>query len=267
MAFLELEGVSKDFGGPAVLRGVDLAIGHGELVAVIGRSVCGKTTLLSIAAGLLAPSSGAVRIAGKPAGGPGPDRAVVFQNYSLLPWLSVHDNVRLAVDRVHPVWSAAERRAKADEYVALVNLAPASSKKPHELSGGMRQRVSVARALAMEPRILLMDEPLAALDALTRGGLQDEIERIWSRARTTALLVTNDVDEAIRLADRIVPMVPAAGGGATLGAPIEVALPRPRDRRALGHDPRVRALRAEVVARLRGDAPAPVRAAVAEVAA
>jgi nitrate/nitrite transport system ATP-binding protein len=233
MAFLELEGVSKEFGGPAVLRGVDLAIGHGELVAVIGRSGCGKTTLLSIAAGLLAPSSGAVRIAGKPAGGPGPDRAVVFQNYSLLPWLSVHDNVRLAVDRVHPVWSAAERRAKADEYVALVNLAPASSKKPHELSGGMR----------------------------------DEIERIWSRARTTALLVTNDVDEAIRLADRIVPMVPAAGGGATLGAPIEVALPRPRDRRALGHDPRVRALRAEVVARLRGDAPAPVRAAVAEVAA
>jgi nitrate/nitrite transport system ATP-binding protein len=256
MAFLELDGVSKDFGGAPVLRDVSLAIGDGELVAVIGRSGCGKTTLLSIAAGLVAPTAGAVRVGGAKVRGPGPDRAVVFQNYSLLPWLTVRENVQLAVDRVHPEWTSARRRAKADEYVALVNLAPAAGKKPAALSGGMRQRVSVARALAMEPRILLMDEPLAALDALTRGSLQDEIERIWSRSRTTALLVTNDVDEAIRLADRIVPVVPATGGGATLGASIDVGLPRPRERRALIHDPRVRELRAQVVARLRGGAPA-----------
>jgi nitrate/nitrite transport system ATP-binding protein len=271
MAFLELDGVSKDFGGAPVLRDVNLAIGHGELVAVIGRSGSGKTTLLSIAAGLLAPTAGAVRVGGAPVRGPGPDRAVVFQNYSLLPWLTVHENVRLAVDRVHPTWSAAQRRAKADEYVALVNLTPAAGKKPSQLSGGMRQRVSVARALAMEPQMLLMDEPLAALDALTRGSLQDEIERIWSRSRTTALLVTNDVDEAIRLADRIVPVVPAPGGGATLGAAIDVALPRPRERRALIHEPRVRTLRDHVVARLRGGAPPPLVAAArdedAEVAA
>jgi nitrate/nitrite transport system ATP-binding protein len=252
MAFLELEGVCKGYGDDpkAVLRDVHLQVDRGELVAVVGRSGAGKTTLLSIIAGLLRPCRGAVRMDGAPVLRPGRDRAVVFQNYSLLPWLTVHQNVLIAIDSVHPDWPKARRAEKADEYVALVNLAKARDKRPHELSGGMRQRVSVARALAMEPEVLLMDEPLAALDALTRGTLQDEIETIWRRERKTAVLVTNDVDEALRLADRIVPLT--EGPGATLGEPIPVALARPRQRRALVQDARFHDLRARVLARLRG---------------
>jgi nitrate/nitrite transport system ATP-binding protein len=273
MAFLELHQVHKGYDADPsqVLRGVDLAIERGELVAVVGRSGSGKTTLLSLAAGLIRPSRGAVRCGGRDVAGPGPDRAVVFQSYSLLPWLTVRGNIQLAVDRVHADWPKARRQDKADEYVALVNLTAARDKRPAQLSGGMRQRVALARALAMEPDVLLMDEPLAALDALTRASLQDEIERIWSRQRTTALLVTNDVDEAIRLADRIVPVVPAAGGGSTLGDAIPVPLPRPRDRRVLLRDAGVHALRARVVARLRQDgaelAPEVVDERVDEVAA
>jgi len=244
MAFLEIEGVCKGYGKDprGVLRDVDLAIEKGELVAVLGRSGSGKTTLMSIVAGLLAPCRGEVRLGGKVVRRPGRERAVVFQNYSLLPWLSVLDNVRLAVDQVHPEWTGARRREHAERYVELVHLGPAREKRPAQLSGGMRQRVAVARALAMEPEVLLMDEPLAALDALTRGTLQDEIEAIWRRDHKTALLVTNDVDEAIRLADRIVPLV--GGAGATLGEPIAVDLPRPRNRR----DPRVQSLRCQVLA-------------------
>ena len=255
MAFLELEGVCKGYGDDprAVLRDVELQVDRGELVAVVGRSGAGKTTLLSIVAGLIAPCRGVVRAGGKPVTRPGPDRAVVFQSYSLLPWKTVHDNVQLAVDCVHPDWTAARRRAHAEQYVALVNLAAARDKRPHELSGGMRQRVAVARALAMEPEVLLMDEPLAALDALTRAALQDEIEAIWQRHRRTALLVTNDVDEAIRLADRIIPL--ERGPGASLGAAITVGLPRPRSRQLLARDPRAIAVRAELVARLRNQAP------------
>jgi nitrate/nitrite transport system ATP-binding protein len=251
MAFLEMNSVCKGYGSDPreVLRDVHLAVEQGELVAVIGRSGAGKSTLLSLIAGLARPCAGSVRLDGRMVTGPGPDRAVIFQNYSLLPWLTVRQNVRLAVDQVHAGWSRARRDEKADAYVALVNLTAARDKRPAELSGGMRQRVAVARALAMEPALLLMDEPLAALDALTRGTLQDEIERIWSRDRTTALLVTNDVDEAIRLADRIVPL--SRGPGATLGDSIAVDLPRPRDRHALARDPRAHALRLQIFERLR----------------
>ena len=265
MALLELEAVCKGYGADprAVLRDVDLRIADGELVAVVGRSGAGKTTLLSIVAGLVRPCRGRVRMDGVPVTRPGPARAVVFQSYSLLPWNTVDENVALAVDRVHAGWSRARRREQVDRYVALVGLGHARERRPHELSGGMRQRVAVARALAMEPRVLLMDEPLAALDAFTRAALQVEIEGIWQRERRTALLVTNDVDEALRLADRIIPL--ELGGGPSLGAPITVDLPRPRAGGALERDPRYRALRAELVARLRGETPVriPARHAVA----
>jgi nitrate/nitrite transport system ATP-binding protein len=251
MAFLELAGVCKGYGADpcAVLRGVNLEIDRGELVAIVGASGTGKTTLLSMVAGLLAPSRGQVVLDGRVVTRPGPDRAVVFQSYSLLPWMTVLANVQLAVDQVHPGWPAAARRERAEEMIALVNLTAARAKLPHELSGGMRQRTSLARALAADPEVLLMDEPLGALDAFTRATLQDEIERIWRRDRKTALLVTNDVDEALRLADRIVPL----GGrpGATLLEPIAVDFARPRDRRVLELQPAWIELRERVVARLR----------------
>jgi nitrate/nitrite transport system ATP-binding protein len=239
MAFVEIEGVCKGYGDDpcAVVSDLHLTIARGERVAIVGRSGAGKTTLLSMVAGLIHPSRGVIRVGGKVVERPGPERAVVFQSYSLLPWLTVHDNVRLSVDRIHPDWPTARRRERTDEHVALVGLAHARDRRPAQLSGGMRQRVAVARALAMEPELLLMDEPFGALDALTRATLQDEVERIWSRDGNTALLVTNDVDEAIRLADRIVPLT---GTPATLGIPIAV---RGADRLAL---------RARVIAELRG---------------
>jgi nitrate/nitrite transport system ATP-binding protein len=260
-AFLQLDGVCKGYGKDprAVLRDVHLEIAKRELVAIVGRSGCGKSTLLSLIAGLTRASQGVVRLHGEVVTRPGPERAVVFQNYSLLPWLTVHDNIKLAVDGVHRDWSVARRRERTDEWIALVGLTPAREKRPAQLSGGMRQRVSLARALAMEPQLLLMDEPLAAVDALTRGTLQDEIERIWLRDHTTALLVTNDVDEAIRLADRIIPLGTVGGmPGATLGESIAVDFARPRDRVALTRDPRFLALRAQVITRLRGVEHAPV---------
>jgi nitrate/nitrite transport system ATP-binding protein len=249
---LALRGVSKAF-GPAgrrhqVLSDVSLEVQRGELVAIVGFSGSGKTTLLSVAAGLLAPDAGGVLMDGAPAGGPGPERGVVFQSYALLPWLSVVANVQLAVDAVHPRWSRRERRERAEALVAKVGLGPAREKRPRELSGGMRQRVAVARALALDPRILLLDEPLGALDALTRAGLQREIARLFEGEQRSAILVTNDVDEAILLADRIVPLTP--GPGATLGPSFRVGLARPRERAALNHDPEFRKLRNEVTAYL-----------------
>jgi nitrate/nitrite transport system ATP-binding protein len=175
---------------------------------------------------------------------------VVFQNYSLLPWLTVSENIQLAVEQVFPKWTRAQIRAHVERYVAMVNLTHAKAKKPSELSGGMRQRVSVARALAMDPKILLMDEPLSALDALTRATLQDEIERIWERDKKTVLLITNDVDEGILLADRIIPL--SAGPGATLGPAVTVDLARPRDRKAINHDPRFKEIRNQVIGYLTG---------------
>lgn len=242
---LVLDGVSKSYAGHAVLKDVDLTIRAGEFVAVVGYSGAGKTTLLSILAGLVKADAGRVLLEGKEIAGPGPDRGVIFQTYSLLPWMSVLDNVLLAVDQVFPGWPAAKRREHAEKFLRMVKLTPALAKKPSELSGGMRQRVAVARALAMDPRVLLMDEPLGALDALTRATLQAEIERIWLRDRKTALLITNDVDEAVLLADRVIPLT--RGPAATLGPAVEVDLPRPRDRRRLNTDPRYKEIRSEIL--------------------
>ncbi len=248
MAILELQGVAKSHGAGAgrtqVLSGIDLSVEEGEFVAVVGFSGSGKTTLVSLIAGLTAPDTGTVTFAGAPVTGPGPDRGVVFQNYSLMPWLTVSANVALAVDAVFPRLSRAERAAKVAHHVAMVGLSHAAERRPAELSGGMRQRVAVARALAMNPKMLVLDEPLSALDALTRARLQDEIEKIWQADRKTVLLITNDVDEAIRLADRIIPLNP--GPKATLGPSFKVDLPRPRDPAALNHDPAFKALRAEI---------------------
>lgn len=249
---LALRGVCKGYGHGAehlcVLDGVDFELAQDERVAIVGFSGSGKTTLLSILAGLLAPDAGRVEMDGAPAPGAGPQRGVVFQSYALLPWLSAWGNVQLAVDAVHPEWARAERREQALRWIRLVGLAPARDKHPRELSGGMRQRVALARALATEPRILLLDEPLGALDALTRASLQLEIGRLLDAEKKSAVLVTNDVDEALLLADRIVPLSP--GPGAQLGPGFPVGLERPRDRAALNHDPAFKKLRNEVTAYL-----------------
>src|SRR5688572_13042711 len=224
MPCLELRNISKGYGAAGgrveVLRDLNLSVERGEFVAIVGYSGAGKTTLISMIAGLTTPDAGQVLLDGRPVAAPGPERAVVFQNYSLLPWLSAFDNVYLAVDQVFRAWPARRKRDHAEKYLAMVNLWPARHKKPAELSGGMRQRVSLARALAMDPRVLLLDEPLGALDALTRATLQDELVRIWEQDQKTVLLITNDVDEGILLADRIIPL--SRGPGATLGRPVKV---------------------------------------------
>lgn len=248
MPFLALHGVSKGF-GPAhqrteVLRDVHLTLEKGEFVAIVGYSGSGKTSLINLIAGLTRPDSGTVTLNDLEITSPGPDRGVVFQNYSLLPWLTVAENIRLAVDQAFPNWSAARKEHHVEHHIATVNLLPARDRKPAQLSGGMRQRVSLARALAMDPQILLLDEPLGALDALTRATLQDEISRIWQENRKTVVLITNDPDEGIYLADRIIPLT--AGPGATLGPSIPVDIPRPRDRQIINHDPRFKALRRQV---------------------
>ncbi len=245
MAYLELNNVSKSFGGASVLRDINLAVEKGEFVAIVGFSGAGKTTLISLIAGLLKPDNGSAKLNDLEITGPGPDRGIVFQNYSLLPWLSVFENILLAVEAVNPNWTAAKRKEHVEKYIAMVNLTPARDKKPGELSGGMRQRVSVARALAMDPQILLLDEPLSALDALTRATLQDEISRIRSETGKTVLLITNDPDEGIYLADRIIPLT--AGPGATLGPSFTVDIPRPRDRKAINHFDSFKKLRREIV--------------------
>ena len=245
MAFLELKNVNKNFGPHAVLKDINLSIEKGEFVAIVGFSGAGKTTLINLIAGLLRPDSGTVTLNDLEITAPGPDRGIVFQNYSLLPWLSVYENIYLAVDQVCRNWAPAKKQQHADEYIAMVNLSPAREKRPHELSGGMRQRVSVARALAMEPQILLLDEPLSALDALTRATLQDELSRIWDENKRTVVLITNDPDEGIYLADRIIPLT--AGPSATLGPSFKVEIPRPRDRKAINHDPHFKELRRDVI--------------------
>ena len=238
-AFLDVRGLTKSYvttrGTTHVLAGIDLAVEEGEFVAVVGYSGSGKTTLVSLLAGLIVSDAGGIVLDGERVDGPGPERGIVFQQYSLLPWMTVYENIALAVDAVNKEKSARERRRLTDELIALVNLTPAREKRPRELSGGMRQRVAVARGLGMAPKLLLMDEPFSALDALTRATLQDELTRIWGERRCTVVLVTNDIDEAILLADRIYPMTP--GPGAVLGPAIEVALPRPRVRRHMSLTP------------------------------
>jgi len=245
-SILTFDNVSRGFGEGKtrkdVLRGIDLDVAEGEFVAILGFSGSGKSTLMNLMAGLVTPDQGSVSFKGKPVTGPGPERGLVFQSYSLMPWLTVAGNVMLAVEAVHPKLSKAEKAAKAQRYIEMVGLGHATTRRPAELSGGMRQRVSVARALAMEPEVLLLDEPLSALDALTRANLADEILEIWERERTTCVLITNDVDEAILLADRIVPLNPDG----TLGEAVTVTLPRPRDRAAMNSDPAFKALRARV---------------------
>ena len=234
---LELRGIHKSYGDGAnrtsVLKDINLQIRQGEFVAIVGFSGSGKTTLISAIAGLIDPDEGQILHNGTPIAGPGPDRGVVFQSYSLMPWMTVRDNVALAVDEVFKGMPKAERMARVHKYVDMVNLTPALDKRPAELSGGMRQRVAVARALAANPDILLLDEPLSALDALTRAKLQDEIIRIWSQEKKTVILITNDVDEGIMMADRIIPLKP--GPGATFGPEFPVTLASPRDRAGMNH--------------------------------
>jgi nitrate/nitrite transport system ATP-binding protein len=248
MAFLKLRAVTKSYATPQgrhlVLQGIDLAVAEGEFVAIVGYSGSGKTTLMSLIAGLIEPDDGEILLDGAPIDGPGPDRGIVFQNYSLLPWLTVFENIYLAVDAVSPHVSTHAKRERTAQLIRLVHLEDAIAKRPHELSGGMRQRVAVARGLGMDPKLLLLDEPFSALDALTRATLQDELARIWIEQRKTIMLITNDVEEAIRLADRIYPLTP--GPGATLGPEIPVTIPHPRSRRHLSLDPAYQRVRREL---------------------
>ena len=252
MPIIELKNVSKGFGEGLdkvnILNNISLDVEDGEFVAIVGFSGSGKSTLINLMSGLDFPDTGEGLFDGKPVEGPGPERAVCFQSYSLMPWMTVRENVQLAVDSVFPKESKKDRAARADKYIEMVSLGHAKDRRPAELSGGMRQRVAVARSLAMDPKVLLLDEPLSALDALTRANLQDEITDIWSNDKKTVVLITNDVDEAILLADRIIPLNP--GPDATFGPSFKVDLPRPRDRTEMNHNDAFKTLRRDVTAYL-----------------
>lgn len=240
MSYLRIDHVDKIFASGArmtkVLEAVDLSVEKGQFVTIIGHSGCGKSTLLNIVAGLVSASAGGVVLENRQVDTPGPDRAVVFQNHSLLPWLTVYDNVRLAVDKVFSrKKSRAERHDWTMRNLELVQMTHAKDKRPSEISGGMKQRVGIARALAMEPKVLLLDEPFGALDALTRAHLQDQVMALHRTLGNTVMMITHDVDEAVLLSDRIVMMT--NGPRATIGETLDVALPRPRDRVALSTDP------------------------------
>ena len=249
MAYLELKNVSKSYGEgknrTEVLSNINLTIEEGEFVAIVGFTGSGKTTLVNMIAGLLEPDSGEILFKGNPVEGPSHERGIIFQNYSLLPWLNVYNNVGMAVKEVFKKFTKTERDNRVKEYIDMVNLTPAIHKMPKELSGGMRQRVAVARALSLNPELLLMDEPLSALDALTRGNLQEEILRIWSKDKRTALLITNDVDEGILMADKIIPLNP--GPNATLGPQFDVNLPRPRNKIELNKLDEFKTLRNSII--------------------
>jgi len=236
------------------LHNVNLAIDQGEFVSIIGHSGCGKSTLLNLIAGLIMPSRGAMFCAGREIAGPGPERAMVFQNHSLLPWLTCFENVYLAVERVFgaaskstgaPAENQAQLKARTEAALALVGLTHAAHKRPGEISGGMKQRVGIARALSMEPQVLLMDEPFGALDALTRAKLQDELLEIVARTKSTVVMVTHDVDEAVLLADQIVMLT--NGPAATIGEVLAVDLPRPRSRIALAESAQYQHYRKAVI--------------------
>ncbi len=249
-SFLKIDHVDKSFsrGGKTteVLKDVSLTIEKGEFIAIIGHSGCGKSTLLNLVAGLTQVTNGAILLENKEVNEPGPDRAVVFQNHSLLPWLTVYDNVRLAVDKV---FKATRPKKERHEWVLhnldLVQMRHAADKRPAEISGGMKQRVGIARALAMEPKVLLMDEPFGALDALTRAHLQDSVMQIHTRLGNTAIMITHDIDEAVLLSDRIVMMT--NGPAARIGEVLHVDLPRPRARVDLVANPTYLAARAAVM--------------------
>lgn len=248
MAFLTLNNISKSYRSDRnkteVLTDINLEISEGEFVAIVGFSGTGKTTLISTIAGLIKPDSGEILLNGAPVKGPSSDRGVVFQTYSLMPWLTVYGNIAMAVEAVYDDISKHEVKEHTERYIELVGLSHARNRRPAELSGGMRQRVNVARALAAKPQVLLLDEPLSALDALTRANLQDEIVRIWEHEKKTVVLITNDVDEGLIMADRIIPLNP--GPNATFGPEFVIDLPRPRDRTAMNHDQRFKQLRSEI---------------------
>jgi nitrate/nitrite transport system ATP-binding protein len=231
--YIQIQSVEQTFktnkGLFPALRDIHLDIAKGEFVALIGHSGCGKSTLLNLIAGLTTPTAGVLLCANREIAGPGPERAVVFQNHSLLPWLTCFDNVHLGIERVFGATETkAQLRARTDAALAMVGLSHAAQKRPGEISGGMKQRVGIARALAMEPKVLLMDEPFGALDALTRAKLQDELLEIVARTQSTVVMVTHDVDEAVLLSDKIVMMT--NGPAATIGEVLSVDLPRPRQR-------------------------------------
>ncbi|MBF2020800.1 MAG: ATP-binding cassette domain-containing protein [Hydrococcus sp. C42_A2020_068] len=244
-AFLVIEGVSKVYPTPAgpytVLENVNLTVNEGEFICVIGHSGCGKSTLLNMVSGFASPTTGSVRVNGKPIKKPGPDRMVVFQNYALLPWLTVFENVYLAIDAVYPKKLEQEKRAIVRDHLAMVGLSEAAEKKPPQISGGMKQRVSIARALSIRPEVLILDEPFGALDAITKEELQEELLKIWNEHRCTVLMITHDIDEALFLADRLVMMT--NGPAANIGEILEIPFPRPRDRERIMEDPQYYDLR------------------------
>jgi bicarbonate transport system ATP-binding protein len=237
--FVAIEGVSKVYptstGSYTVLENVNLQVNQGEFICVIGHSGCGKSTLLNMVSGFATPTDGSVTVGGKRITEPGPDRMVVFQNYALLPWETVFNNVYLAVDAVSPKKSEQEKRAIVREHLAMVGLTEAAEKRPTQISGGMKQRVSIARALAIRPEVLILDEPFGALDAITKEELQEELLKIWNDHRCTVLMITHDIDEALFLADKLVMMTngPAAG----IGEIMNIDFPRPRDREQIMEQP------------------------------
>jgi len=244
-SFLTIENVSKVYptkNGPfTVLDGVNLTVQEGEFICVIGHSGCGKSTLLNMVSGFAFPSDGEVRLQGNRITQPGPDRMVVFQNYALLPWRTAFENIYLAVNAVNPQKSKAEKTSIVREHLAMVGLADAADKKPPQMSGGMRQRVSIARALAIRPKVLILDEPFGALDAITKEELQEELLKIWNDHRCTVLMITHDIDEALFLADKLVMMT--NGPSAKIGEVMEIPFPRPRDRARIMEDPEYYKLR------------------------
>jgi nitrate ABC transporter ATP-binding subunit len=247
--YLVIDNVSKVYPTPdgfyTVLQEVNLTVQEGEFVCVIGHSGCGKSTLLDMVSGFRQPSEGEVRLQSKRIAQPGPDRMVVFQNYSLLPWKTAFENVYLGIKSVYPEKTKAEKEAIAHEHLALVGLTEAANKKPKELSGGMKQRVSIARALALRPQVLILDEPFGALDPITREELQEELLKIWRANRVTVLMITHDIDEALFLSDRIVMMT--NGPAARIGEILDVPFPRPRNRTSLLEAPEYYSLRNEAL--------------------
>lgn len=247
MAFIEAQGLSKSFGMRHVLERVSLRVDKGEFVSIVGFMGCGKSTLLNILAGVSKPDRGAIVINGEPLRGIAARASIVFQNYSLLPWFSALENVRLAVDTARPELRRSAQIEQAERYLRLVGLGNALHRRPSQLSGGMRQRVAIARAFATNPELLFLDEPFGALDALTRGSLQEELARLCSQAErpVTTIMITNNIDEALLLSDRIVPMT--KGPRATLGAPVTVDLAKPRSAEQLARDEQAIRARAHVI--------------------
>lgn len=233
---LRIEGVTKAYGKNIVLDNIDLEVKSGEFLCILGHSGCGKTTLLNMVAGFIKPTVGQVYINDRPITEPGPDRMVVFQNYSLLPWLTAYQNVDLAVKAVNPQMNATQRRSIVYENLELVGLKESAHKRPPQLSGGMKQRVAIARALAIRPEVLILDEPFGALDAITKEELQDELLKIWRDQKITVMMITHDIDEALYLSDRIVMMT--NGPSAKIGEILNLPFTRPRDRARLQDDPR-----------------------------